>query len=94
LKKFNEIDVIKRVLFNDNQKLCFEYLSRPFTEGESVERHFTEIYDRDSKLRNILVDYFAELNARKGMSDYDEILFDCLSADVKQEIQKKVLNIN
>jgi hypothetical protein len=92
LKKINELDVLKKVLLNENQVMCFEYLVKPYRNGEDpvLERQFIGIYKTDERNREALAEYFAGLRVGGSMSEIDYALYNCLTEDVKSHVIKKI----
>jgi hypothetical protein len=95
LKSINELDVIKTILFNDQQKASLAFLQKPkFTNIETLKKFSTH---KEALVNNLQVveNYFSNLICEQGnLNEKDEFLFNQLDQKIQQKILKNSLRIN
>jgi hypothetical protein len=95
LQSINELDVIKTILFNDQQKASLAFFQKPkLTNIETLKKFSTH---KESYVNNLDVveNYFSNLIFEQGkLNEKDEFLFNRLDKKIQQKILKKSLKIN
>jgi hypothetical protein len=92
LRKFNEIELIKNVIFNEYQNLSLDYLKKPsqiFDNSSLNESYSNCLIGKEEKLE-ILTNYFAQNIAEKPLSGNDEYIFNRLEDKIKVRILEKI----
>jgi hypothetical protein len=92
LKKLNEFDILKNVLLNDKQLLCFDYLAKPYSSETDpcLSRSFSALFNSEMINKENLVNYYVEILTDEPLEGINEKLFQYLSDDVKKEILMKL----
>jgi hypothetical protein len=94
LKKINELEVMKKMLFSDTQLLCFDFLDKPnciTTEDNALSRSLSLLVTQVDQKRDNLVNNFSKLISESTLDGMDEKFFRMLSDDVKQDIFRKIV---
>jgi hypothetical protein len=93
LKKVNEIEVMKKLLFSDTQLLCFDFLEKPnciTNEENALSRSLSLLVTQQDQKKDNLINKFVKLISEETLDGTDEKFFKMLDDDVKQDIFKKL----
>jgi hypothetical protein len=90
IKKINEIDVLKRLLLNDEQLLCFDFLEKPLSlnTDNMFSRSFKSLVLQMEEKRKLVVEKFGELFYRNKDDIENSKLYHALDESVRNEIDK------
>jgi hypothetical protein len=91
LKKLNEIEILKKVILDENHLCCFDYISKPFYSDTDpqLSQNFPELYNSAQINKENLINYFIGLLSGEALVGYDEKMFKCLNDQMKEEIMVK-----
>jgi hypothetical protein len=84
LKKLNELEIMKKVIFNKEQLLCFEFLEKPHI----LQQQNSSISNKDIRMRENLISYFSLLSEDE-LKGYNETFFNFLEHNLKIDIMSK-----
>jgi hypothetical protein len=90
LKKVNELEVIKKILFTETQILCFEFLEKPCCISNEENMLSSLLVTQQDKKRDTLVNNFAKLVSEETLNGIDEKFFKVLDDDIKEKVFKKL----
>ncbi len=95
LQSINELDVIKTILFNDQQKASLAFFQKPkLTNIETLKKFSTHKEALGNNLQ-VVENYFSNLICEQGnLNEKDDFLFNRLDQKIQQKILKKSLRIN
>jgi hypothetical protein len=92
LRKLNEFETLKKVLFNDKQLLCFDYLAKPYSSeiDPSLSQSFSTLFNSEQINKENLINYYIKVMNEEPLGGYDEKIFRYLNDEIKEEIMRKI----
>jgi hypothetical protein len=97
LKKLNDIDVLKKLLLNDIQLSCFDYLEKPMNvhTNNLFSQSFNNllINNTEEKRKNVIKEY-AELYYCNKEDSINKKLYNALDDNFREEIDKIIGSMN
>jgi hypothetical protein len=92
LRKINELEILKKVVLNERQLLCFDYLAKPYNSeiDLSLTQSFSVLFNSEQINKENIINYFSRVLNEFPLGEYDEKMFKYLNDEMKEEILKKV----
>jgi hypothetical protein len=93
LKKLNEFEILKKVILNDKQFLCFDYLAKPYTSeiDPQLSQSFSVLFNSEQINKENLINYFIKALSDEPIGGYDEKIFKYLNDVIKEDVMIKTL---
>jgi hypothetical protein len=92
LRKLNELEILKKVMLNDKQILCFDFLAKPYSSDADplLSQNFSALFNSEQINKETIVNYYAKVLTEEPLGGYDEKIFKYLNDEVKEDIIKKI----
>jgi hypothetical protein len=92
LRKLNEFEILKKVMLNDKQVLCFDYLAKPYSSDADplLSQNFSTLFNSKQINKENLTNYYAKVLTEEPLGGYDEKMYKYLNDDIKEEILKRI----
>jgi hypothetical protein len=92
LRKLNEFEVLKKVVLNEKQMLCFDFLAKPYSSDADplLSQNFSSLFNSEQINKESLINYYVKVLTEEPLGGYDEKMFKYLKDEVKEDIMKKI----
>jgi hypothetical protein len=95
LKKMNEVDILKRLLLNEVQAACFDYLEKPMNlnSDNMFSKSFNYLIANQQEDKKNIIKEFAELFYTNKDDKVNHKLYFALDEEIRNEIDQVISNI-